>query len=127
MLSNFPMRIFVLVFSGALVLSGCAKMKSVLPSAPGRNRNPSAVYQPPGSIVTLATEPGRVAKVNPDGRFAVVTFPFGGVPGVDRRLNVYRNGLKVAELKVTGPHRDNNTVADILSGVVQISDEVRQD
>lgn len=65
--------------------------------------------------------------VNPTARFVVMTFPFGGVPAVERRLNVYRNGLKVAEVKVTGPHRDNNTVADIVAGEVQVNDQVRED
>lgn len=44
-----------------------------------------------------------------------------------KRLNVYRNGLKVGELKVTGPQRDNNTVADIVAGECQVGDEVRED
>jgi hypothetical protein len=33
--------------------------------------------------------------------------------------------LKVAEIKVTGPQRDNNTVADLVSGDAQVGDEVR--
>jgi hypothetical protein len=120
------MRIFVLILSGALVFSGCAKIKSMLPSRPNRDRNTPAASQTGAPVVTLATESGRVAKVNQDARFAIATFPFGAMPGIDRRLNVYRDGLKVAELKVTGPQRDNNTVADILSGEVKVNDEVRQ-
>jgi len=65
--------------------------------------------------------------VNGAARFVVVTFPVGTVPPVDQRLNVYRNGLKVAEVKVTGPQRDNDTVADIVSGEVQLHDEVKAD
>ena len=65
--------------------------------------------------------------VNADARFVVMTFPLGGVPLVEQRLYVYRKGLKVGELKVTGPQRDNNTVADIISGELQVNDEVRQD
>jgi hypothetical protein len=57
----------------------------------------------------------------------VLTYPFGGVPAVGQRLNVYRNGKKVAELKITGPQRDINTVADIVSGEVQENDEVHPD
>jgi hypothetical protein len=33
--------------------------------------------------------------------------------------------LKVAEVKVTGPQRDNNIVADLVSGDAQVGDEVR--
>jgi hypothetical protein len=78
-------------------------------------------------IVTFAAVSGKVAAVDSGNRFAVVTFPLGSVPGKDRQLNVYRNGIKVAGLKVTGPQRGNNTVADIVSGEVQANDEVRTD
>lgn len=65
--------------------------------------------------------------LNPSARFVVITFPIGGVPDIERRLNVYRDGLKVAELKVTGPQRDNNTVADIVAGEPRVNDAVRPD
>ena len=65
--------------------------------------------------------------VNGSARFVVMTFPLGGVPDNGRRLNLYRNGLKVAEVKVTGPQRDNNTVADIILGEAQVNDEARAD
>src|SRR6187431_1426992 len=108
------MRIFVLVLSGGLVFGGCAKMKSLLPSAPNRNRNASATIESTMPGVTLANSAlGRVASVDSGGRFAIVTFPFGDMPGVGQRLNVYRNAVKVAEVKVTGPQRNINTVADI--------------
>ena len=51
--------------------------------------------------------------VNVDARFVVLNFPVGQMPVVGRRLNVYRNGLKVGELSVTGPQKEDNTVADI--------------
>jgi hypothetical protein len=122
------MRIFVIVLSAGLVFSGCAKMKSLLPSAPDRNSNAAAATETPKPIVTLAnSNPGRVASVNPDGRFTILTFPFGAVPGTGQRLNVYRNGIKAAEVKVTGPQRGINTVADIISGEVLVNDEVRAD
>ena len=38
---------------------------------------------------------------------------------------VYRDGLKVGEVKISGPTRDNNTVADLISGVANKGDEVR--
>lgn len=68
---------------------------------------------------------GSVAMVNADARFVVVTFPPGSVPSTDARLDVFRNGLKVGELKVTGPQRENDTVADIVSGQIQPRDEVK--
>lgn len=64
--------------------------------------------------------------VNKSARFVVLNFPIGEVAPRGQRLNVYRNGLKVAEVQVTGPQRENNTVADILTGSPEVNDEVRE-
>lgn len=80
----------------------------------------------PGVIVTpSAASGGKIALVNVNAKYVVVSFPIGEVPGADRRLGVYRNGVKVGEIKVTGPQRDFNTVADVVEGECQIGDEVR--
>mgnify|MGYP006955276399 CR=1 FL=1 len=55
----------------------------------------------------------------------VVTFPVGQMAKPDQRLNVYRDGLKVGELLVTPPQREDSTVADITAGEARIGDEVR--
>ena len=68
---------------------------------------------------------GKVAKVNSDGRFVVITFPIGHLPTLNQRLNIYRRGLKVAEVRVTGPQLDDNVVADIAAGDARAGDEVR--
>ena len=73
----------------------------------------------------LDTVYGKVAHVNPAARFVVLTYPIGKLPPIEKRLSVYRNGMKVAELKVTGPARDQNTVADITAGEAQPGDEAR--
>jgi len=83
------------------------------------NSTPITVTPAPGTIY------GKVAHVNPNGRFVVLTYPIGKVPPIEKRLSVYRSGMKVAELKVTGPARDQNTVADITAGEVQPGDEAR--
>ena len=59
------------------------------------------------------------------GRFVVLNFPVGQMPKMDQTLFLYRAGLKVAEVKVTGPQSDNNTVADLVTGDAQTGDEVR--
>jgi hypothetical protein len=69
---------------------------------------------------------GRVASVNANLRFVVVTFPLGQLPPTDSRMNVFRNGAIVGEVKITGPQRDDNSVADIVLGDAQKGDEVRQ-
>ena len=47
------------------------------------------------------------------------------MPNMDQHLFLYRAGLKVAEVNVTGPQSDDNTVADLISGDAQVGDEVR--
>ncbi len=68
---------------------------------------------------------GKVAKVNAEGRFVVMTFPIGHLPGLQQRLSVYRLGLKVGDIRITGPQLDDSVVGDILTGDAQAGDEVR--
>ncbi len=68
---------------------------------------------------------GTVARVNQEGRFVVMTFPIGHLPILNQRLSVYRQGLKVGEIRVTGPQLDDNVVGDISAGEAQATDEVR--
>jgi len=51
--------------------------------------------------------------------------PAGRMPALEQTMFVYRDGLKVGEIKISGPTRDNNTVADLISGVANKGDEVR--
>lgn len=120
------MRIWILILSSSLLCCGCAKMKSWIPHFPKREK--SAAERPPKPVATpVISDPGKIARVDANARYVVLTFPLGGVPPLEQRLNVYRNGLKVGEVRVTGPQRDNNTVADIILGQPQVNDEVRQD
>lgn len=68
---------------------------------------------------------GKVAKVNVDGGFVVITFPIGHLPTLDQRLSIYRGGLKVGEVRVTGPQLDDNVVGDIAAGEAKAGDEAR--
>jgi hypothetical protein len=45
--------------------------------------------------------------------------------GIGQILTVSRDGLKVGEVKVSGPQRDDNIVADITAGEARVGDEVR--
>ena len=104
------------------MLAGCASPKST----PGKAGAPKPA--PAKAIVTPDFRPvGKVARVNSDGRFVVVSFPSGEVPKPEELLNVYRNGLKVGEVKVDGKWQTgNNLVADIVAGEVQAGDEARK-
>ncbi len=78
------------------------------------------------TIVTPDTSiAGKVVAYNSAGRFAVLSFPAGPMPRQDQGIFLYRGGLKVGEIKITGPQRDNNTVGDLVTGDAQIGDEVR--
>ena len=116
------MQKFIGILFCAILLAGCASPKSTV-AKPGPPKPASAK-----AVITPDFRPvGKVARVNSDGRFVVVSFPPGEVPKPDALLNVYRNGLKVAEVKVDGRWQTgNNLVADIVAGEVQAGDEARQ-
>ena len=126
------MRFLSGLLLGGIILSGCAKDKAtVWPEAGNPSLQPAAV-SPASTTSTpkLIVTPemmlvGQVVRFSSEGRFVVLNFPIGHLPGGDQRLNVYRQGLKVGEVKVTGPQRDDNTVADVVAGEAQVGDEVR--
>jgi hypothetical protein len=84
-----------------------------------------ATPMPPIIVTPDNSLAGKVLAYNSPGHFVVLDFPAGPMPATDQTLFLYRTGLKVGEIKVTGPQRDNNTVADLVNGDAQIGDEVR--
>lgn len=87
-------------------------------SAPAR---PAAA--PAKVVVTADVAVGaKVVSVNAVGRFVVLSFPNGDLPKVQHPMFLYRAGLKVAALRITGPQQGNNIVADILSGEARAGD-----
>src|SRR5712691_3284541 len=96
----------------ASLSAGCAARKQTEPAPPAPTARPPELRTalPPSAktnrtvTVTAAhAMTGRVASVNSAGRFVVLTFPLGTMPAAEKRLNVYRTGLKVGEVKVSGP------------------------
>ena len=81
---------------------------------------------------TLLTSPsgggldGKLVMVDEAGRFAVINFPLGQMPDTNQALTVFRRGVKVGEVLVTGPQRDDSIVADVVSGELRVRDEVRR-
>jgi hypothetical protein len=103
-------------------VGGCATNKE----SEGKFSDPATAGGGSKLLVTPVTGvTGKVATYNSAGRFVVLDFPIGHVPSLEQMLSVYRQGLKVGEVKITGPERDNNTVADLVSGEAQRGDEVR--
>ena len=119
------------VLLGAFVAAGCARHKSSLPPAgtaaaggtfaalANTPSNPKLIVTPENGLV------GKVVKVNAAGRFVVLNFPIGHLPTLEQRLQVYRRGLKVGEIKVTGPQLDDNVVGDLVTGEAIEGDQVR--
>jgi hypothetical protein len=128
-----PMRVLCVVIAGMawLLLAGCAAKPraGAVPDGPtGSSATPGVSTRNPGSGVIVAPEsrrPGRVKLVSTSGRFVVLVFPIGHLPPLRERLNVYRHGLKVGEVSITGPQIDDTIAADIVQGDAQPDDEVR--
>lgn len=103
------------------------KIKKPVAAKPPAATKPKATAGKTDAPIVTADKSlvGKVARFNDSGRFAVLEFPITHMPGKGRQLFVYRNGLKVGEMKVTGPQRDDRTVADLTAGEAQAGDEVR--
>jgi hypothetical protein len=117
----------------ALLAAGCAGKKQTgpEPGPPGgaipTENGQSTETNRSGLIVTPATQmQGKVALVNPKARYVVINFPIGTLPALDQQMPVYRNGLKVGEVRITGPQRDFNIAADIIAGECEVGDAVRE-
>ena len=115
----------------AMLANGCAlfhhhRTKSATPASTSAYLAPATPATTINPIVTPSNSlTARVATYNSAGRFAVLSFPIGRMPNMDQTLFLYRNGLKVGEVKITGPQRDNDVVADLVTGTAQVGDEVR--
>lgn len=151
------MRYLIVVLTGVMLLMGCASHKKArrqepadrrsaagkaeaAPSKKAKKKNQANSAALPtvagqslsvtnqGTVLTLSNAlTGKVAKVNVPLRFVVLDFGLDRLPALDQRLSVYRQGLKVGELKVTGPVMQNNIVADVVAGEANEGDEVRSD
>jgi hypothetical protein len=96
-----------------------AEKKPVAEKKSAPSKKPALIVTPEKSLA------GKVAVYNDAGRFVVLEFPSGQLPANEQRMSVYRRGLKVGEVKITGPQRDNHTVADLTAGEAHSGDEVR--
>jgi len=104
--------------TNAVPPSALANVAPVAPSpAPANNQK---LIVTPGSGYS-----GRVDTYNDAGNFVVLDFPISHVPPTDQRLFIYRDGAKVGEIKITGPQKENHTVADLVQGEARKGDEVR--
>ena len=103
---------------GVAVVMGCANQKHPAVSAQPATAASQAIVTPDVSLAA------KVVSVNSVGHFVVLGFPGGNLPKLQQTLSLYRAGLKVAEVKITGPQSDNNIVADLVSGEAKMGDTV---
>jgi hypothetical protein len=106
----------------AMLANGCALFHhrtNTAKTSPSAGETTPAIVTPDNSLTA------RVVAYNSAGRFVVLGFPVGQMPRLEQGLFLYRNGMKVGEVKITGPQRDNNIVADLVTGEAQVGDEVR--
>ena len=99
---------------GALLLAGCFGGK-----------NPAANAHPKMIVTVDQGLEGKVVKAESNLQFVILNFPLGQMPAIGQRLVVYRNGLKIGELKVSGPQQDDNIIADVTTGEAAAGDDVR--
>jgi hypothetical protein len=99
---------------GAVLLGGCASSHKTASATPT-----------PAIVTPDDAQRATVAMYNPIGRFVVLNFPAGSLPKHDQVFFIYHGGLNAGEVKITGPERDNSTVADLITGEAHTGDEVR--
>lgn len=114
---------------GIVSLAGCARKNA----EPWAHPVPTEPASKPSTVIVTPAESraGKITTLNPTGQYVVITYPVGvPLPLAERRLNVYRAGLKVAELKAGGnsprERRDVHLTADIMAGECRVGDEVRE-
>ena len=114
-----PMRlsVFLSLLAAGILLSGCASQnQKTFSSAPGASQT---IVTPDASLAA------KVVQYNSVGRYVVLSFPVGQMPKTGQNFFIYRNGLKVAEVKTDAWQRDNFVVAELVTGEAQIGDDVR--
>jgi hypothetical protein len=104
-----------------LLMAGCAHHQAVPTTQPVK----PAVTAPQTIVTPDTLLTAKVVRYNSVARFVVLRFPVGQMPKLDQSFFLYRDGLKVGEVKITGPQLDNNIDADLVSGEAQVGDEVR--
>ena len=88
---------------------------------------PTPVTAAPQPMVTPDNSlTAKVIRYNSVGRFVVLSFPVGQMPQNGQTFFLYRSGMKIGQVKITGPQRDNDTVADLIEGDAQQGDDVRE-
>ncbi len=120
-MQTMKLSLYILALPLLVSVSGCSWFSHSGKSSAtvaASTTTPKAIVTPDFSLSA------KVVSANTVGRFVVLSFPAGGMPRIDQTLFLYRGGLKVAEVRITGPQQDSNIVADLVSGDAQVGDTV---
>ncbi len=118
-------RVFLAILLAAWVGSGCSTGGSgARPTPPASATEPGP---PEGGNRLDERVQGKVVVANVRLRYVVMDFPLRRMPALEQRLNIYRDGQKVGEVKVSGPVRDTTVAGDVMVGEAREGDEVRED
>jgi hypothetical protein len=115
----------VILLMGLAVVGGCGKSQS---NGNTTKKKPAGVVGTTNDVSNPSFSAiGKIVSANATARFVVISYPLTTIPREGQRLNVYRSGLKVGEVKVTGLRQESNIVADIVAGDAQTGDDVHMD
>ena len=76
------------------------------------------------TVTPILAVTGKIVLVDKKAGFVVISLAPGLYPAKDTKLFTYRDEKKTGEIRVSGPQRDFDTVADILSGDPRLNDLV---
>ena len=129
-----PLRsLLIFAASVCLLAPGCKSKpgahptvaKKATPAASTSSKTNAPVVASTHQVTPASEIRGEISRVNAAARFVVIGFPVGVMPSKGAVLGVFRQGVKVGEIMVSGPQRDTFTVADILTGECRVGDETR--
>ena len=124
------MRIAWFYLLGVLLAAACSSTRPRLGESDNgsggmsrSNAGPSEAENP--QVIPIDEPNGKVVASNTVSRFVVIDFYLSPLPRIGERMNVYRDGFKVGEVKITGPEQFSNIAADLTAGEARTGDEIR--
>ncbi len=117
------MQFFLPILVALLLCAGCshskpAEKQAAVTGTKNGKKNGNTIT--PVNLVA-----GKIVSLNVRLRYVVVDFGLGRTPGPEQRLEIYRKGQKVGEIKISAQSRDNLFAADMLVGEAAVGDDVK--
>lgn len=83
----------------------------------------------PTPVMVIPVNPirGKVVLVNAELKYVVIDFSLGRLPNPEQKLNAYRAGQKVGEVRISNQAVSVNFAADIVAGEAKLGDEIKED